>query len=289
MSGDASLLIPRVFHRIWLGNQPMPEGFERFGETWRAHHPGWEMRLWTEDNLPPSRLLGQLNDSGRHVSRSILLRLEVLRQFGGVYIDTDMECLRSIEPLLGGVRAFAGYQSPKKVCGAVVGGVPGHPVFERGVRDHATRMRVGKGKMPGYSRSFFSSLMIGFPGVTLFEPEVFYPYLRHDFPRPGSDFPLAYAVHHWSWLGRGEPTSLQEQIAFLEKRAAAARRGKSRFRRKTEKAERRLVKMERGSHKTDHRVRKLEARVAELEASRWWRIHPARLLGQRNSNSSDRQ
>ena len=43
----------RIFHRIWLGSKPLPAEFAAFGETWAAHHPGWEMRLWTDANLPP--------------------------------------------------------------------------------------------------------------------------------------------------------------------------------------------------------------------------------------------
>ena len=34
-------------------------------------------------------------------------RLEILLLYGGVYVDTDFEALRSIEPLLGGVAGFA--------------------------------------------------------------------------------------------------------------------------------------------------------------------------------------
>jgi len=39
---------PRVFHRIWIGPDPLPDSFAAFGESWVRHHPHWEHRLWTE-------------------------------------------------------------------------------------------------------------------------------------------------------------------------------------------------------------------------------------------------
>ena len=47
------MLIPRVFHQVWLGLDPLPEAHARYQETWLEHHPGWELRVWTDENLPP--------------------------------------------------------------------------------------------------------------------------------------------------------------------------------------------------------------------------------------------
>ena len=33
----------------------MPVGYQTFGHTFRDHHPGWELRTWTDTNLPPLR------------------------------------------------------------------------------------------------------------------------------------------------------------------------------------------------------------------------------------------
>ena len=44
--------IPRIFHQIWVGPDPFPEEFAGYQETWIRHHPEWELRFWTEENLP---------------------------------------------------------------------------------------------------------------------------------------------------------------------------------------------------------------------------------------------
>ena len=56
--------------------------------------------------------------------RSDIIRLEVLFRFGGVYVDTDVECLRPIDPLLReGADFFAAYMRPGTVNNAVIGSV----------------------------------------------------------------------------------------------------------------------------------------------------------------------
>ncbi len=104
---SSRLRIPRLFHRVWVGPEEMPALFARFGATRLEHHPRWEMRLWTDADLPA---LGLDGFAGRTRTLSELLNLmryEILARHGGVYVDTDFECLRSIEPLLRGVDAFA--------------------------------------------------------------------------------------------------------------------------------------------------------------------------------------
>ena len=54
-----------------------------------------EHRLWTEENLPLSPLRPEVLERLRApVERADILRLEILYTHGGVYLDTDLECLR---------------------------------------------------------------------------------------------------------------------------------------------------------------------------------------------------
>ena len=95
------MLIPRIFHRIWVGPDPLPAEYARYGQTWLDHHPGWELRFWTDDNFPDGLRRPEAQERLRSpVERANILRLEVVWRFGGVYVDTDFECRRSIEPLI---------------------------------------------------------------------------------------------------------------------------------------------------------------------------------------------
>lgn len=186
--------IPKILHRVWLGSNPLPDDYQAYGETWAKHHPDWELRLWTEADAPyPAG-----SENARSLSeRSDLVRYAVLKEFGGVYVDTDVECLRPIDDLIVGRTAFAGYEVPGRVCGAVMGGLPGHPAFEELV--DLAEMTTGEGHFPESVTTFVTYVLEAHPDVTLFDPSRFYPELWDDQPNLGDEPP--YTDHHWgqSW------------------------------------------------------------------------------------------
>lgn len=207
------------------------------------------MRLWTEDNLPEvSR--PEVGERLRNpVERSNLLRFEVLRQFGGVYVDADFECLRSIEPLLGGVEFFVGLLKPGRTANSIIGSVPAHPVLERAVAEAEARTEFGHDKNAAGSL-FFDRLLKEFPEVTRFDADRFYAADR--------DNPEAYAVHHAarSWKTHAEINDQLKRKSF-----ALAKQG------------RRLEKLERKSslriEKVERQRDDLAGRLAALERTPW--------------------
>ena len=135
---SARLTIPKVIHHTWIGNDPLPEAAQEMRETWQRHHPDWEMRLWTKNNLPPMQNQALYHSRKNTGHRADILRYELMYQFGGVYADMDMECLRPLDDLIKNCEGFGGRIQPTKVDTciqyleiAVLGAVPGHPLFAR--------------------------------------------------------------------------------------------------------------------------------------------------------------
>jgi mannosyltransferase OCH1-like enzyme len=170
----------------------MPAEYVGYGETWRRHHPHWEMRLWTDADAPAPAGVERARNLAERVD---LVRYEILRRHGGVYVDTDVECLRPIDELLRGVLAFAAYEVPGRVCNAVLGAVPDHPAFARAVELAAET--VGRGTYPeATATTFLTYVLERFEDVTLFGPERFYPELWDGTHNNGGEAP--YASHHWA-------------------------------------------------------------------------------------------
>ena len=69
------------------------------------------------------------------VERSDILRLELVHRFGGVYVDTDVECLRPIDPLLEGVTFFVERLNSGRLTHPIMGAVPEHPLLGRAIRE----------------------------------------------------------------------------------------------------------------------------------------------------------
>ncbi len=192
--------IPKLIHRVWLGDAPMPEKMVRCGESWREHHPGWKQRLWTDRRLPRGVDRAALARCGNAAERSDVIRYHVMSRYGGVYVDTDFECLRPLDPLITNISAFAGYEERGRVASGIVGSAPGHPAFRR-LADEVARS-AGRGIQPDATGPpLITRVLRDHPEVMVFPREIFYPYHWTELHLAGGPFPEAYAVHHWtlSW------------------------------------------------------------------------------------------
>jgi hypothetical protein len=102
------------------GDVPLPDEYRRYGQTWLQHNPGWVLELWTDDNLPPDLERREVYDVLRQpAERSDMLIFEFLYRYGGVYIDTDFECLRPIGPLRTRLDIFCSYSHSDRLNNAI--------------------------------------------------------------------------------------------------------------------------------------------------------------------------
>jgi mannosyltransferase OCH1-like enzyme len=215
--------IPKIIHRTRLGNDQLPSEAAHFRATWEKHHPGWEIRDWSLQNLPPLRNRAAFDSCENTGYRSDILRYELLFLFGGVYVDLDFECQKPLDDLLTGVSAFAGTIAPRyrdlgeqTIETAILGSVAGHPFFERVISELPNWLNcwswhpsIAVKTGPQYFQKQLQRWVVeqGKCPITLFRPELFYPYLWDEPHRRTEKNPLAYAVHHWwgTWR-RSVPT-----------------------------------------------------------------------------------
>jgi mannosyltransferase OCH1-like enzyme len=220
-------LIPRIFHQIWLGPAAFPVEYRRRQASWLAHHPGWELRFWTEKNLPGPEELRRPEACDRLRSpweRSDLLRLDLLWRFGGVCIDADLECLRSIEPLVAGASFLIARARRGRVDTSLLGAAAGHLILDQALDQIQPRA------FPGYDRAatgsrFLDSLLADDADLTFIDRVLFDP-------RKAADVERAYAVRA---AGRSDTLErLWQSLLKAEKRAKAAQKEASEWRAKYE-------------------------------------------------------
>ena len=133
--------IPRIIHQIWLGPKNPPSYFATFREKWRDLHPDWEYRLWTDSDLDTLSLdLRDLIDAtSNYAEKSDILRSELLEQFGGLYIDADMECHHCLDELHRKYDFYAGAEYPHQIATtpnrvwvgiSIMASIPHHPILK---------------------------------------------------------------------------------------------------------------------------------------------------------------
>lgn len=122
--------IPKIIHQIWIGPNPCPV---QWMDTWKTNHPDWEYRLWTEENLPKLRNQQQFDAIKSYSGKADILRIEILYDYGGIYLDADSECLHSLDDSLLRYHFFACYENekirPGTIANGTIGCEKGHPIM----------------------------------------------------------------------------------------------------------------------------------------------------------------
>ena len=149
-------MIPKLIHRIWLG-PPMPPEHEAFGRRWEELYPDWEMWLWGEAALAGLGMQNQdLYDRAEELApgfegqlRSDVARYEILYRYGGLYVDTDFEPLRSFEDRLPGLSCFFAWEHQDEVANnAIMGADPGTRSCSGSSRTSPSPSSPGRGNDP---------------------------------------------------------------------------------------------------------------------------------------------
>jgi mannosyltransferase OCH1-like enzyme len=146
MTPGATDGIPLIIHQIWNDREiPRDVYRQEWTDSWRIHHPDWLYVLWTGDallRLAQARYPEFEHFVSSHVSpvvRADYGRLMVLCHWGGLYVDLDYICLKSIDGLLRERRCVVPEVRPGCVTNSLIAAVPGHPVLRAALQEAVSR------------------------------------------------------------------------------------------------------------------------------------------------------
>lgn len=105
-------MIPKKIHYCWFGHNPLPEDAKKCISSWRKHLPDYEIIEWNEDNfdVTSNRYVKEAYESRKFAFVTDFVRLFALFNVGGIYMDTDVEVLKSYDPFLHHI-AFSGFEN----------------------------------------------------------------------------------------------------------------------------------------------------------------------------------
>ncbi len=107
-------MIPKVIHYCWFGRGEMPKLALVCIDSWKKYLPDYELKLWNEDNfdITCNPYVKEAYEARKFAFVTDYVRLYVLYEEGGIYMDTDVEILKSLGDLLY-LPAFCGFESNK--------------------------------------------------------------------------------------------------------------------------------------------------------------------------------
>lgn len=124
--------IPKIIHYCWFGGAPIPAEFQRYIDGWRHLCPDYEIRKWDESNYDVEKhpYMKAAYAAKKWAFVSDYARLDIVCEHGGIYLDTDVELVRSLDALRCN-EAFMGMELSHRVnSGLGIGAVAHQPMMQ---------------------------------------------------------------------------------------------------------------------------------------------------------------
>ena len=109
-------MIPKIIHYCWFGRGEMPELALKCIDSWHKYMPDYTYKLWNEDNFDIQCIpyVKEAYEARKFAFVTDYVRLYALYTEGGIYMDTDVEVLKSYDDLLS-LGGFIGFEGSKRL------------------------------------------------------------------------------------------------------------------------------------------------------------------------------
>lgn len=116
-------MIPKIIHYIWLGGKPLPKIAKKCIASWKKFCPDYEMKFWNEENLDINKFpfAKKAYECGKYAFVSDVMRTAILYEYGGIYLDIDVELLKPIEEFLY-CENFGGFETSNSLAPGLIWG-----------------------------------------------------------------------------------------------------------------------------------------------------------------------
>lgn len=231
-------MIPKVINYCWFGKKSLPNSVKKNIKTWRKICPDYKIVEWNENNfnVTDNKFVEEAYKNHAWAFVSDYARLKIIYEYGGIYLDTDVEIIRKLDSLLNN-KAYIGIQRREKLCASGLGfGAEKHnPVIKKMLLKYENLHFDPKKKMELSCPNLNNAVIreIGYKSsdtITQLNDITVYPPKYFDPLSPGFTndllMPETYTIHHYnaSWLCGKEKLKRQmvnligqENANFLKK------------------------------------------------------------------------
>lgn len=205
-------MIPKKIHYIWVGGKPLNQLAEKCIASWKKYCPDYEIIRWDETNfdINQNQYCKEAYENKKWAFVSDYIRMKVLYEEGGVYMDTDVEVIKPLDEFLT-LPAFSGFENDTMIPTGIIAAEKGskwiknllsdydnrHFVKEDGTLDITTNVTLITNK----TKEMYPELELN-NTYQQFESVTFYP-KDYFCPKSQSDGKIrltknSYTIHHFS-------------------------------------------------------------------------------------------
>ena len=229
-------MIPKTIHFCWFGKNKKNELNTNCINSWKKHLKGYEFVEWNEDNFDVTHngFASEAFSRHKYAFVSDYARLMILKRFGGIYLDTDVEVLKDFDPLLEN-DGFIGFADADPASDkwefntACIGACPNNPWIEyllsyyddrkflsdNGSYNTTTNSQIITKMSSDMFEKRDSEQMMGMGNIRIYPRECFDPFHPEEDKMVITDNTFAIHWHDCSW---GRPANNLERISGFVQR-----------------------------------------------------------------------
>lgn len=130
MDSKENKKIPKIIHYVWFGGNPLPELAQKCIASWKKYCPDYKIIEWNEKNFDINccAYAKEAYEAKKWAFVSDVARLYALVNYGGIYMDTDVEVLKPLDNLLQ-YEAVSGFESDKDIPTGLMAACKGQKLF----------------------------------------------------------------------------------------------------------------------------------------------------------------
>lgn len=133
-------MIPKIIHYCWFGGNPLPEDAKHYIETWKKYCSDYKIKEWNEKNfnLNCNQYVKEAYENKKWAFITDYVRLYAMVNEGGIYMDTDVELVKPLDPYLKH-QAFSGFETDSDIPTGIMASEKNFPLFEELLHEYDNR------------------------------------------------------------------------------------------------------------------------------------------------------
>ena len=130
-------MIPKIIHYCWFGGKPLPEDAKKYIESWEKYCPDYKICRWDESTFDINEIpyVKEAYEAKKWAFITDYVRLYVLKNIGGIYMDTDVEVIKNLDCFLN-EKGFSGFEKIDAVPTGIMAAEKNHPFIIELLHDY---------------------------------------------------------------------------------------------------------------------------------------------------------
>lgn len=210
--------IPKIIHYCWFGKGEKPKVVKKCIQSWKSNLDNYKIIEWNEENfdINSNIFIRQAYDNRKYAFVSDYVRVYALYNYGGIYLDTDVEIYKEFSEEILSNESFWGFEEKGFIATSTIGACKGNKLIKQFLDFYTDKSFLKEdGSLDTLTNVAIVSEMVNKLGIrldgsfqriqgiaTIYPQEYFSPY---DYINCYSkETENTYAIHHYykSWLPR---------------------------------------------------------------------------------------